>query len=237
MTTSGTRPFLILATLAIAAWHTTAIASKSAVFPVRTLDPDDAVSLVRVRVPEAHDCTLAASRATDRMTAGQRGVVTVNCDREEITVKIGEALAVIDSPPVTRRFHVTILEASRKDGPTPELPPSEAKALADAKKVMTYRSFRLDAETILQTDGRASALLGGTYWLDLAMAPSKADIASINVERFRLMWTHTPAAGEKAEAGGPLFETSFSIREGETIVLGSSAAGDAARMVLVTVLP
>jgi len=237
MTTHGTRRFLMLATLAVAASHTYVLASKAAVYSVRNLEPEDAVSLLRVRVPEAHDCALAPSRAMDRNTAGQRGVVTVNCDRDEITVKIGEALAAIDAPPMTRRFHVTILDASRKDGPTPDLPPSEAKALADAKKVMTYRSFRLDAETVLQTDGRASAQLGGVYRLDIAMTPSKSDDASINVERFQLLFAQPPAAGEKTGKSGELFNTSFSIRAGETIVLGSSAAGDAARMVLVTVLP
>jgi len=237
MNIHGLHRLVLTAAFVLAAAHNPVLASKSSVFSVKTLDPDDAAALVRVRVPEAQSCTLTASRAMDRATAGQRGVIAANCERDEITVKIGEALSAIDAPPVTRRFHVTILDASRKDGPTPDLPPSEAKALGDAKKVMTYRSFRLLAETVLQTDGRAMAQFGDAYQLDVVMTPSKSDDASVNVERFQLLVAQPPAAGEKTGKSGQLFDTSFSLRAGETIVLGSSASGDTARMVLVTVLP
>jgi hypothetical protein len=237
MTASRTHHLVILAALILAASHTSVRAARPAAYSVRNLEPSDAVALLYVRVPEAQECDVKSVRSTDRASAGQRGVITVTCNREDIAAKVGEALAAIDAPPVTRRFHVTVLEASRKEGSTPDLPPSEAKALADAKKVMAYRSFQVDAETVLQTNGGAQTQMGGRYRMELSMNPSKTGDASIEVERFRLFVTQPPSNPEAAPTWVSLFDTSFSLRAGETIVLGSSAGGDAARMALVTVLP
>src|SRR5262249_7719604 len=60
----------------------------------------------------------------------------------------------------TERFHVAVLAASRKEGPVPSVTAGEAKALADFQKVMTYKSFIVEAETLLQSDRSAEARLG-----------------------------------------------------------------------------
>jgi hypothetical protein len=237
MTASGTPQFVLLAALAVAASATATQAATSKAYSIRYLEPSDAVALLYVRVPEALECTVRSERSTDRSSAGQRGVITVKCERDDIGAKTGEALAAIDVPRPTRRFHVTVLEASRKDGTTPDLPPSEKKALADAKKVMTYRSFQIDAETVLESSDRAETQMSGRYRMTLSMESSKSGDTSVEVSQFRLYIAQAGPTPDAAGIWGLLFDTSFSLRVGETIVLGTSAAGDAARMVLVTVLP
>jgi len=237
MTASRTHQFVLLAALAAAASPTATQAATSKAYSIRYLEASDAVALLYVRVPETLDCAVRSERSIDRSSAGQRGVITVKCDRDDIGAKAGEALAAIDVPPATRRIHVTVLEASRKEGTTPDLPPSESKALADAKKIMTYRSFQIDAETVLQSSDRAETQMGGKYRMTLSMESSKSGDKSVEVNQFRLYIAQAGPTPDAAGTWGLLFDTSFSVRVGETIVLGTSAAGDAARMALVTVLP
>jgi hypothetical protein len=94
----------------------------------------------------------------------------VSCSKEEdIGPKVVAELAAIDVAPPSSRFHVVVLLASRKDGPMPELPAGEAKALADFKRVMTYRSFTLDAETMIASDRNAMTQLNDSYGLEFAL--------------------------------------------------------------------
>ena len=136
-----------------------------------------------------------------------------------------------DSAPsraATERFHIAVLSASRKEGPVPDLPASEAKALADFRKVMTYKSFTVDAETLLQSDRSVDARLGA-YRVMLSMEWQRNVGDSISVQAFQLMSMDAKPA--------PIIETSFSIKRGETIVLGASTTDQQAKVVLVTALP
>lgn len=237
MTSSNPRVRVLAVWTVLLAACAIARAAEKGTYAVRYLEPGDAISLLYVRVPEAQECSLGASPAKDPASAGQRGVILVGCNRDGIAAKIEQALAAIDLPSATRRFHVTVLSASRKEGATPDLPPSEAKALADAKKVMTYRSFQVETEAMLQTDRIAATQMGGMYSLELMLVPSRGTDSSINVSHFRLSSAAPTAYANGAQTFTTYFDTSFSIRGGETIVLGTSAAGDAARVVLVTALP
>ena len=135
--------------------------------------------------------------------------------------------------PTTERFHVAVMSASRKEGNAPELPPGEARALADFRKVMTtYRSFTVEAETLLQLDQSAQARLG-TYTVEFVLDRDRSAGDSINIHAFQLR-----AAEPIAAVGTPTYiQTSFTIKRGETIVLGSSVTDQQARVVLVTALP
>jgi hypothetical protein len=163
---------------------------------------------------------------------------------EAILVADGSAAKVAGGTPAsserrrsTERFHIAVLTASRKEGSTPELPPSEAKALADFRKVMTYRSFDVEAETLLQTDRGAEARLG-TYTVLLSLDWSRPPGETIDVRTFQLRAATPqiiPATG--AQNTPTYIETSFEIRRGETLVLGTSTTDQQARVVLVTLLP
>jgi hypothetical protein len=207
-------------------------------YPVRHLVPDDAVLLIRSSVPEAaQTCTFNADHVRDRERAGIQGVVAVSCESETAQARVKEALAAIDVPPPTHRFHIAVLAASRKEGPTPELPPGEAKALADFRKVMTYRSFQMEAETVLQTERGAEARFE-PYVVELHIDQSSRGGDSIDVRMFKLRGATPQQLGGPNSLTYPSYiETSFSIKGGETLVLGTTVSDQQARVVLVTALP
>lgn len=229
----STRPIPALLVFGLAA------AARAATYPVHHLDPADALMALNARVPGlGQDCRFSSSRANDPKTAGLRGVLDVTCNTESIQAKIQPALDAIDAAPTSHRFHVAVLTASRKEGPTPEVTPGEAKALNDFKKVMTYKSFQVEAETIFQSDSEAETQLNGNYALEIMINPNNGAGDAIDVQRFRLRSTSPQTVPNGGQTFYPTYiETSFSIKHGETIVLGTSTSDQQARVVLVSALP
>ena len=214
-------------------------AGFSAAYPVRYLHPRDALALLQSRVSELNEdgCKIDSEPVIDPHAAGQRGIVHVTCKADDVRAKVEKALAEIDVPPPTQRFHIVILEASRREGSAPALPASEQKALDDFKKVMTYKSFKVQGETIVQLDDNAKTQVNDDYDLELVLDLTRADATSISVRRFCL----TSKTGQPLLNGAvtypAFFDTAFSVKRGETVVLGSSSTSDTARVVLVTALP
>jgi hypothetical protein len=212
-----------------------ATAARAASYPVRHLQPNDALMALTVRVPGmSQDCHVSVNHASDPQTAGLRGALDVTCGTDAIQSKIQAALDAIDVPAPTHRFHVAVLGASRKEGPVPEASPSEVKALNDFKKVMTYRSFVVEAETIMTSDRGASMRLNEKYTLTLMIDQNSSVDDAIDVRGFQLRAVNPQVAPSDYAV---LIETSFSIKKGETIVLGTSVSDQQARVVLVTALP
>lgn len=211
-------------------------AAYNATLPVRHLSPEDAMQALFVRIAGLGDaCTLEPHGSADPVTSGFRGTIHFACKADELSSKIKDALAAIDVAPPSQKFHVVVLAASRKEGSTPDLPPGEAKALADFKKVMTYKSFTFEAETMIASDKNVMTQLNDTYNLDFTVfKPAGSDVIDVKFQLTSL--TPLPASN-----GGQQFRvyinTSFSIKVGETIVLGSSTSDQAARVVLVTAVP
>ncbi|HVQ34697.1 MAG TPA: hypothetical protein VMT33_01705 [Candidatus Bathyarchaeia archaeon] len=216
-----------------------ATAARAESFPVRHLDPNDAMMALGVRVPElSQDCHLNFRRSTDPRSVGIKGVLDITCGTESTYTKIGAALEAIDTPAATYRFHVVILQASRKEGPEPELPASELKALADFRKVMTYRSFQVEAETVVRSDAEAQGQLGSNYSLRLSLDRNNVGGDAVKVGLFRLYATTPQVHPGTNQPYVPIYiDTSFSIKSGETVVLGASTTDQQARVVLVTALP
>ena len=232
------RSMAIASSIAIAAASAPAWGAFSATYPVRHVHPKDAVSLLEIRVPEVEgDCKITAEGAVDPMTSGQRGILHVSCNKDELGGKIEKALAEIDVPPPTVRLHIVILEASRKEGSTPALPPSELKALDDFRKVMTYRSFHIDGETVVQLDDDARTQVNDTYNVEMALDRGHTDAGSFGIRRFIVASKLPQTLPTGAVTYATYFDTAFSVKRGETIVLGASASADTARVVLVTALP
>jgi hypothetical protein len=208
-------------------------------YPIRHLDPTDALMALTVRVPDiSGDCRITPVQAKDPGSAGVRGFLEIQCSTKGNFAKIQAALEAIDAPPPTHRFHVAVLAASRNEGPMPDLSAGEQKALSDFKKVMTYKSFKTEAEAILQCDRESQSRISGGYLLELSINPYTGGGESIDVNSFRLRGATLQAA---PGGGGTNYEnliaTSFSITRGETVVLGTTTSDQSARVVLVTALP
>jgi hypothetical protein len=216
-----------------------ATSAKAASYTVRHLDPTDALMALNVRVPSlGQECRITPIQAKDPASAGVRGYLEVTCSTEAIQSKIQAALDVIDAPPPTLRFHVAVMTASRKDGPMPDVSAGEAKALNDFKKVMTYKSFQVEAETVLQSNFDAQGQLNGNYQLQLSVNPNTAGGDSIDVRSFLLRGTELQTTPSSPQTFYTTYiQTSFSIKRGETVVLGTSVSDQQARVVLVTALP
>lgn len=213
-----------------------ATVARAASYPVRYLEPHDALLALSGRVPEINeDCRVMPQRASDPRSAGIKGAIDVKCGSEAVQSRIRTALEALDVPPPTYRFHIAVLQGSRKEGPNPELPPSAGKALDDFKKVMAFKSFQVEAETILQSDRDAESQLS-SYAVELSLDRNSGSAEMINVRVFKLRGAVMQSAGDKPFY--PTFiETSFSMKKGETVVLGTSLSDQQARVVLVTALP
>jgi hypothetical protein len=206
---------------------------------VRHMAPGDALMLVHSHVPEiATGCKLVWNQSQDPISSGIRGTLSGTCLDEALKAKLEAALLAIDVAPPTQRFHVVVLGASRKGGgPAPDLMPSESKALADFAKVMTYKSFHLDAEAVLNVARDAEAQLSDAFQLNMLLEPMTSGGGSITVQSFRLRAARPQQMPNGTAVFATYVETSFSINRGETIVLGASTSDQEARVVLVTALP
>ncbi len=227
----ATLAVLGFAVIAPAAW-----ARPAANYAIHYVDPNDALMALEVKLAGVRsNCDFHPVMARDAATAGFKAVIEIGCESDDTLAKVEAALKEIDVPPPTHKFHIAVLSASRKDGPMPELSASEAKALTDFKKVMTYRSFQVQAETVVQSDQGAQTQLNMEYVLDFIVGPGNTG-DSISVRRFQLRGITPQVAPTGAQSMPNYIETSFGIKPGETVVLGASTSDQQARVVLVTAL-
>jgi len=169
--------------------------------------------------------------------------------------RIARALAVQDSTPRTQTFQVVLLAAGSKAGSSAsDLSKSAQKALDDLREFLPYKSYQvLDTAWLRTTQGAEGRLVGrqgAAYNLRLRFRPvGGAEDKNLFVELFRLdEEPGTPRASSEAKVGEPgiapraprdLIETSFGLKEGETIVVGTSKidGSDEALVVLLTAVP
>lgn len=245
---------LSAALLALAGAATTATAAQDAAAPapapryqnkyeVRFLDVHAAEALAWEQCPDKARCEVRAESYGGDSEA--RGVLFVSADGATHERIVG-ALTREDSQPPTQSFRVSFLAGLAKgDGAAAELAPDAQKALADLKGFLPYRSYRLLDSAWLRTTRRASASLAGAggheYQIDLAFrAFGTRKERSLMVERFHLVeLTAEPGPGKPPRTRRQLIETSFGLKIGETIVVGTSKIDgtDDALIVLVTAVP
>jgi hypothetical protein len=189
--------------------------------------------------------------------SARRGYLEVTADAAT-QEKISRAVAKADGVPFTQSFQVLLLAASNKAGNAgAEIPANVQKALADLKGFLPFKSYQLlDAVWMRATQDRpaeghiATGHGGPDYRVRLRFrnVGSPAD-RNLFLDAFSLMEEPAapkpPAAGQKeGEATTPrpsraLIDTSFGLKEGETIVVGTSKVdgGDEALVVLLTAVP
>jgi hypothetical protein len=154
-----------------------------------------------------------------------------------------------EESPRNQNLQILLLSASLKPSTTagPEIPENAQKALNDLKKFLPFKSYQLvDGAWLSATEGRsAQARLAGTsgaaYKVELRFR-STGDSAppTLFVDGFRLEQEMVVQMKEGPQFGGRrLIDTSFSVKEGETIVVGTSKAdgADGALVVLLTAVP
>lgn len=150
--------------------------------------------------------------------------------------RIARALAQADSAPRTQVFQLILLAASNRPGaPSPELPPGAQKALADIRAFLPYKSYEpVDAvwlRTTRMADGRLVGRNGAEYAVRIRFQTGGQEGKDIFVDLFDLR--EVPGVPKPPR---DLISTSFSMKQGETIVVGTSKSldGDEALVVLLT---
>ena len=165
--------------------------------------------------------------------------------------KISRALAKADGNPRGQSFQLLLLAAggkARSGGP--EIPANVQKALADLKGFLPFKGYELLDSTWMRatqdrvTEARLIGRDGASYEATLLFrAPSSGDLF---VDGFRLKaepFTPASPGGVKeprnTRPGRDLIQTTFGIKTGETVVVGTSRVEDSdeALVVLLTAVP
>lgn len=177
----------------------------------------------------------------------RRGYLDVNAEAA-VQEKIARALAKQDTTPRTQNLQILLLTASPKPGGgSPDVPENAQKALADLKKFLPYKSFQMvDAALLSAIEGQAAqgrlvTAAGSKYEVKLRFrAQGDPEDQTLFVDRFDLhQELIIPTKDGPSYNRRSLIETAFNVKEGETIVVGTSKADgvDDALVVLLTVLP
>ena len=155
--------------------------------------------------------------------------------------------------PQLRGFGVVLLEGSQQPGGSSELSQSASAAIADIRDFLPFKSYRLlDSSWTLGSNiaqEYVSRLRGGTQEFQVRIG-SKVDAASAGIDvKFTLAeagYRDSWYTGAIADMSGKqhtlsraaLIDTSFTMRIGETVVVGTSrVGGDKALIVLLTAVP
>jgi len=212
-------------------------------FEIHYLDVHAAESLAWEQCPEKANCAVRAETLVGG-DAKSRGRLLVNADGPT-QARIAQALAREDSAPQTQSFQVSFLAGTAKpDGPNPELPAGAQKALADLKSLFPFKGYRLLDTALLRTTQNASVRLAGpdghAFEVSLRFrASGLGKERNLNVEGFRLTERFELVPAKLPRSAQELISTSFGLKVGETIVVGTSKVdgSDDALIVLLTALP
>jgi hypothetical protein len=179
-----------------------------------------------------------------------KGYLGVRAD-PAVLEKISRALAKADGNPRGQSFQLLLLAAggkARSGGP--EIPANVQKALAELKGFLPFKGYELLDSTWMRatqdrvTEARLVGRDGASYDVTLLFrAPSSGDLF---IDGFRLKaepFTPTSPGGVKearnTRPGRDLIQTTFGIKTGETVVVGTSKVEDSdeALVVLLTAVP
>jgi hypothetical protein len=186
--------------------------------------PPDAGESCRVMPDEHGEINVIADAATQR--------------------KIAQVLAKEDSAPLTQTFQIVLLLADDQPGDPPALAQGARKAVDDLRGFLPYKGYHLLDTALLRstdhTEGRLTGRDGISYHLNLAFdATGVPDNQQLYVKSLHFGEEGLPAALRSQRPSRPLLlSTSFGLKVGETVVVGTSKLdGGNALVLLVTALP
>lgn len=221
-------------------------------YEIRFMDLHAAEVLAWEQCADKERCKVTALAVSG--DPARKGYLEVSADTSTHE-RIARALARQDATPRTQTFQVILLAASAKAGASAtDLSQSAQKALNDLRDFLPYKSYQVLDSTWLRTtqtaEGRLVGRHGMGYSLRLRFRPvGGAEDKNLFVEIFRIdeePGMPRPSAeakpGEAAlapRAPRDLIDTSFGLKEGETIVVGTSKldGSDEALVVLLTAVP
>ena len=187
-----------------------------------------------------HQCPPdAGDRCQVKSATGETVILDVLADTATHR-KIAEALAREDAAPHTQTFQVVLLHADDQPGDLPKLGAGAQKALDDLRGFLPYKGYHsLDTAWLRTADTARGRLVGRdgiSYSVRLSFKGNRASLGDqLYVRSFEVQEEPLPIL-KHAPRG--IIETSFGLKVGETLVVGTSKLdGGDALVLLVTALP
>jgi hypothetical protein len=201
-------------------------------FEFRILDPDVADAL-------AWRACGDATQELCRVASSSERSVTVIAE-PAVHAAIAAAIAEAEAVPPSQVFQVVLLQAENNgDAGLSRLPAPASRALADAREFLPYSGYTLLGSALLRTDARASSIVNGPDERDYRAELTYRDEVGTHghrlvVQRFSLdRVASARAANEQAYEYLPVLDTSFSMKPGETVIVGTSKLEGAGRALVV----
>ncbi len=145
-----------------------------------------------------------------------------------------------DIPPPTQIFQLHILRASKEPGKMPVLPGDAVDALIDLMQLLPFKSFELVDSGFMRTSREARTFLGSDRRYEASLRfrgdPTSGKPLQIEFSLETERWLPSKGAHGAALQGLDLMETTFAMKVGETVVVGTSKlnGGGKALVVLLT---
>ena len=175
------------------------------------------------------------------VTASPRSL-TVIADRET-HARIAAQIAAAEDVPQSQIFQVILLQAENNgDSGLAKIPAQAREALSDAREFLPYAGYKMLGTALLRTDGQARSIVNGPDGQDYAAGLTYRNAAGRDGHRLivrefsldRLVSVRAPSeqAIERIERV-PVIGTSFSMKPGETVIVGTSKLEGAERALVV----
>ena len=212
-------------------------------YMVRQLSSHEAEVLIWEQCPK-----LADSLCRVRGTGVRDGVLAVVVFADDAThARIARTLAEHDVVPATHAFQVVLLLADRQPGgiPKEELSAATQKALQDVMGFLPFTRFRVLDSGWVRTSDKGQLLLGGLAGppISVAFELGRRSGDQMYVNGFEVLAPIVPSTFDPKDPRNPphwphrtLISTSFGIKLGETLVVGTSKldGGEEALVALVS---
>lgn len=211
-------------------------------YPIRFLDIHSAEVLAWDQCQEKDRCGVSSA------VSEGRSYIDVQAD-PEVHERFVRALAKEDSTPVSQVFQLVLVAAGNKGGgPAANLAPGAQKALTDLQGFLPYKNYEvLDSVYFRGTQGdgiKGRAVGRGEigYGVELRFRRvGTSQDKNLLMEGFQLTEEggRIPLPNGGARDSRRVIDTSFGLKLGETVVVGTSRldGGDEALIVLLTAVP
>jgi hypothetical protein len=238
MNKTTTRIGTAILLLALTAVPASADETRMRSFNIRILESDVAEKIVLSQCGPAAPCEIVNIGPTTVEVLAESSILN----------KISAALAAAQKVPSAQVFQVTMVEAiNNGDSGIKNVPQPAREALMDARSFLPFNGYRLLGTAVLRTADGAAAIVNGPddvdYNCEIRFYPSVThDGLQLVVRRFLLQRMPPQTEyGQYLEGASAVdvLNTSFSMKPGETVVVGTSKleGADRALVVLLTALP
>ena len=168
--------------------------------------------------------------------------LTVIADRET-HARIAAKIAAVEDVPKSQLFQVILLQAENNgDSGLAKIPTQAREALNDAREFLPYSGYKMLGTALLRTDARARSIVNGPDGDDYAAGLSYRNAAGrdghrlivreFSLDRIVSVRASSEQAPERIERI-PVIGTSFSMKPGETVIVGTSKLEGAERALVV----